>query len=800
MYDSSRFSDRMLIIVILTFYASAAYGNAGNNDDVSQRDRDRQQILSEILMEDSGAINDDIKLPVVSVSDAIVITRNMWAQDVTLGPDGYLYVGTYWNVGEGDFNAWYMIDVTTGAIVDSFGTGLIGATMDGVAIPPGGDTLIAPRGAAWTASGDTMYTADIDGECVKRWTRDINEHWVYESTFLEAGHWVHGVQVDPSGRVWVGFYALTDTLYPTGDPVNTGPIRVYEPDGTEASFSPINIVTVDGAPDTLEGNVRGLYSDQNGDIMYSSNEHKLYRIDYTTGASADVISLDYSHPCKVGVDDAGYIYMAYVLSGNPLQIFDPDMLVYGQVDTSVGTLQRSVAVSPDGRDVYVGAIYSGLNGVRVYHSDLGPDGMYSLIDTIGTQFHYNQIPIETDWYFGSSLNYARHGLDVVSHNGKIYAIGGWSGDHRLEVWENDSWVELQSLPQPQAGLAAALVDSHIYAFGSYGWSDVVQIYDINTNSWSTGTSIPRGLYWATAEAVGDNIFLIGGYGAGTPHVSDTLYIYDTNTDTWTYGSNMPHGIQTPASAVIGNQIYVFGPNYYYKYDIATNSWISFLGPPSGHGDGAEAVTVDDKIYLIGGNSGDIYEAYNTVEIFDPRTQQWTSGNSLNVGRYQFGAVFLNNKIFVIGGRDELAYSISSVEILDISALPGPRIGVWPSSLEFEHTLVGELAQLQIEIANLGDTTLIVDSLWTSRTEFGVVDSTFSLEAGESSIFIVTFAPLSEEIMSGSLYIASNDSTNLIYEVDLTGVGLPLLASLNSYFIDDDNLAQSWGNDDGLANP
>jgi hypothetical protein len=57
-------------------------------------------------------------------------------------------------------------------------------------------------------------------------------------------------------------------------------------------------------------------------------------------------------------------------------------------------------------------------------------------------------------------------------------------------------------------------------------------------------------------------------------------------------------------------------------------------------------------------------------MFDPVTELWTDGPDLNVGRYQFGALYLEpeNSIYAVGGRDENAASIDSVEILDINSI------------------------------------------------------------------------------------------------------------------------------------
>lgn len=286
------------------------------------------------------------------------------------------------------------------------------------------------------------------------------------------------------------------------------------------------------------------------------------------------------------------------------------------------------------------------------------------------------------WDVAPSMNYERHALGVVEHNGNIYAIGGFNGANKLEVlYSGDShWTELAPLPVGQQGLAAALAGNKIYTFGSYGPSNICQIYDIDTDTWQAGPSVPIALYWATAETVGDKIYLIAGYQARGDGPLDTLYVLDTVSKEWTQGPSLPEIIQIPSSCVFENFIYVFNGRLraiesgYFKYDIANKSWSTFISSPSRLGSGAGAVTAEDKIYLLGGHDGYIYEAFTNTEIFDPHSELWFEGPDMNVGRYQFRAVYLDfaKKIYVVGGRDENAESLNLVETLDTSSFQFAR--------------------------------------------------------------------------------------------------------------------------------
>ncbi len=282
-------------------------------------------------------------------------------------------------------------------------------------------------------------------------------------------------------------------------------------------------------------------------------------------------------------------------------------------------------------------------------------------------------PATTNWKFAPSLEVGRWGLAVVQQGGRLYAIGGWNGGKVLEIFDGSSWKRGAAMPKAQEGVAAAVVGNRIYCFGSYGWRDTTQIYDISTDTWSAGPPVPQGLYWSTAESIGTKVYLIAGYGDPAHGDSElkTLYILDTTTMTWSRGADLPYGIQNPTSAMLNGEIYVFcqsnispGPRCF-KYDPVADSWTTIPCPPSGHGSAAAAVSYHGYIFLIGGSPGSIFQSYTDTEIYHPATHTWFKGPDMNVGRQQFGAAMIGNKIYAVGGRDKHADPISSVEVLTI---------------------------------------------------------------------------------------------------------------------------------------
>jgi len=258
--------------------------------------------------------------------------------------------------------------------------------------------------------------------------------WVYDSDFV-SGRIVHGITIDPEGKIWISFFAPTDTL---DNGKTASGLYVYNADGSPASFSPVTHGEINGVPDTLRYNSRGTSTDNNGNILHCSGF--VYRINYQTGEFMN--RYDYldavSSLTEAAADDNGFIYVTHVLSARPIQILNEDFEYYNNVVDSTKSIQRSLLVSPDGNDVYIGTIYAGVNGVRHYQSvdGSGPDGEYALVDTFGTVFKEGVTPKEAAHnMWGQCLDWDRNGLMWVGTYWDV-GVSDFSGWYALDPTQN----------------------------------------------------------------------------------------------------------------------------------------------------------------------------------------------------------------------------------------------------------------------------------------------------------------------------------------------------------------------------
>lgn len=239
----------------------------------------------------------------------------------------------------------------------------------------------------------------------------------------------------------------------------------------------------------------------------------------------------------------------------------------------------------------------------------------------------------------------------TSPEGLIYVFGGSSGDSSwsrdLDRYDpaTDTWTRLAPLPEEVREMVGVWAGGKLYAI-SVWTSDSgpgnSYVYDPEQNTWSAMAPFVRKAANPSWAVVGDRIFVIGG--VDWVHL-DTIYIFDTQTQTWSQGaSGAPIG-ELKAATAFGDKVYVFANgNVPHIYDPATDSWSTARSIVLGSNARA-AVTVDDLIYLIGGQ--DYREGF--VDVYSPLCDAWRRGPSMPTPRSGLGATVVDGRIYTFGG-------------------------------------------------------------------------------------------------------------------------------------------------------
>ena len=238
----------------------------------------------------------------------------------------------------------------------------------------------------------------------------------------------------------------------------------------------------------------------------------------------------------------------------------------------------------------------------------------------------------------------------------------------------DTWVEKADMLNQLRFPFAAVVNNKIYVFGE---SSTLEEYDPATDTWIAipSSEVSRRLF--AVAAVDNKIYIMGGYSGGfmAGTASKVLKEYDPATNTWTAKSDMLNVRSDFAAVTVDDKIYAIGGrtggiggvilSTVEEYDPATNTWTPKADMPTIARRWLAATTVNGKIYAIGGYNGG---PLSTVEEYDPATNTWTARPSIPMptARYSLTAVAAGNKIYAIGGfggtdkeTEELSITISS---------------------------------------------------------------------------------------------------------------------------------------------
>jgi len=245
------------------------------------------------------------------------------------------------------------------------------------------------------------------------------------------------------------------------------------------------------------------------------------------------------------------------------------------------------------------------------------------IYAIGGGFNEEYNPGTDTWTSKTSMPTRRNNFGMSVYHDKIYCIGGMTGfdgntgfnsTGANEVYDptTETWETKMPMPTPRFNLRASVVNNKIYLIGGtkqdppenitiphrLNWgqqiSDIVEVYDPETETWTTKPSAPSTIHSYASAVIGNKIYVI---------TSTSTWIYDTERDNWSQGATPPARPAQAGGATSGvfapRRIYLFGENATHIYDPDTNGWTLGSYMPTNRNGPAVAV-VDDKFYVIGG--------------------------------------------------------------------------------------------------------------------------------------------------------------------------------------------------------
>jgi N-acetylneuraminic acid mutarotase len=279
---------------------------------------------------------------------------------------------------------------------------------------------------------------------------------------------------------------------------------------------------------------------------------------------------------------------------------------------------------------------------------------------------------ELVWEEKATVSVARNAYDGVEVLGrKIYVVGGYNGSanniaERYDP-ETNTLETLNSMSHARHAVASTVLNGKVYAIGGQGLSSV-EVYDPSTESWSTGVALPSEVNHGTAITVAGKIYLIGGRNTSGQSINQVL-CFDPSLNQWQAKANMPTMRSGHKLVWFENRIWAIGGkdqdgyplDNLESYDPATDSWQAEASLKTARNHPV-AWVANGNIYI--GGSFDPYRS--SIEVYNQMTSLSNLSGSFPVNIGVADAVVINEKVYVIAGNNGSAYS-NKVFAADLNA-------------------------------------------------------------------------------------------------------------------------------------
>lgn len=264
-----------------------------------------------------------------------------------------------------------------------------------------------------------------------------------------------------------------------------------------------------------------------------------------------------------------------------------------------------------------------------------------------------------------------------------------SGQVRIAAFP---WTSLLAGPTQREYAASAVLGGKLYVVGGQltlgcttpcPATDIMEVYDPATNTWSAANSMPTARMGLVAVAYNGKLYAIGGRtdGSSTSAVG-TVEEYDPGTGFWTARTAMPTPRYFAAGAAttspLGTVIVVAGGEALTSvldtveaFNPVSRAWGTLAPLPTPRGQLAMAAATNGRLYAVGGYGGLLSQWVGTVEEYDPLLGTWSLRSPMPTPRAHLTLAQVNGQLLAAGGEN-----VS--RSLDVLESYNPTANVWSS--------------------------------------------------------------------------------------------------------------------------
>lgn len=223
------------------------------------------------------------------------------------------------------------------------------------------------------------------------------------------------------------------------------------------------------------------------------------------------------------------------------------------------------------------------------------------------------------WKTCDSLRDKIMGISAVERDGRIITVGGMGPDTNPRDYlmsydlETDKWSSLPAMPTPRYATFSFLIKDRLYVLGGRQGKMPVgafEVYNFEKQEWNKLPDIPSRRVFAIYVSSDTHIFSMGGLNQNPKDgFSDVLEIYDIEKEEWSTPTQMSTKRGDFAAAYLGGKVVITGGlgnegkplAAGEQYDMASGKWSPLPDMATPHCSCAYTM-FDGKLHVIGGLS------------------------------------------------------------------------------------------------------------------------------------------------------------------------------------------------------
>ena len=175
---------------------------------------------------------------------------------------------------------------------------------------------------------------------------------------------------------------------------------------------------------------------------------------------------------------------------------------------------------------------------------------------------------------------------LMESTGIVYCAQGDTGN-AFSAYNiaTDTWTSLASIPgDPHYGSASGAFNGKVFVAGGTGnITNLVQVYDVASNTWSTGTAAPSVFLLAGYQQVGPFLYVVGGF--------DPTFV--NNATTWRLDMSSAPGVWEVGPAFTPKRA-----DFGLAYDAATNKLYALGGDLPNDGNPFNSTNLVDELSVV----------------------------------------------------------------------------------------------------------------------------------------------------------------------------------------------------------